>query len=475
MKRGADLSSGASSKKHCHGFSPSGEPQTKEFAYINGFGVEHESEAKPGALPRGSNTPQKCPFGLIAEQLSGTSFTTPRVGNQRSWLYRIAPSCKHAPFQPMETGETKGSSALRAPHHCQTDFSGSNAVIVPNQIRWKPFPMPSSSDADVDFVEGLRTLAGSGSPDLKTGLAIHIYACNKSMGDKCFINSDGDFLFVPQEGAITLRTEFGFLHVPPRHIAVVQRGIKFSVDIDGPSRGYILEVFNGHFRLPELGPIGANGLANPRDFESPVAAYEDRKCSFVVVQKFLGKFFSTTLEHSPFDVVAWFGNYVPYRYDLDKFCAVNSVTYDHMDPSIFTVLTCPTTEAGVACADFVIFPPRWLVQESTFRPPYYHRNCMSEFMGNICGRYEAKPEGFLPGGGSLHSCMVGHGPDAATYNKASTGDLQPIRLPDDSLAFMFESAYIFKLTEWGSKAPQDVDYNKCWDDIPREFSSFLEQ
>jgi len=429
----------------------------KNLKYLNGFGAELESEALEGALPKGQNTPQICPYGLHAEQLSGSSFTTPRVHNQRSWLYRIRPTCKHAPFKPVSAEEGK---------YLVNDFS--QQVINPNQLRWKPFPMPQDGE-QLDFVQGLKTLAGAGAPDVKTGMAIHIYACNKSMGNKAFCNSDGDMLIVPQQGTLYVRTEFGLLEVAPREICVIQRGIRFTVDIDGPSRGYICEVYNGHFKLPDLGPIGANGLANPRDFQSPVAAFEDKKCSFEAVQKFMGKLFTTTLEYSPYDVVAWFGNYVPYKYNLWNFCAVNSVTFDHMDPSIFTVLTCPSAEPGVAVADFVIFPPRWLVQEKTFRPPYYHRNCMSEFMGNIEGRYEAKPEGFLPGGGSLHSVMMGHGPDADTYNKASQAELKPVKLPEDSLAFMFESTYMFKLTQWGNDAPKDEEYYKCWEGVAENF------
>jgi len=256
--------------------------------------------------------------------------------------------------------------------------------------------------------------------------------------------------------------------VPPRFIAVIQRGIKFSVAIDGDSRGYVLEVFSGHFKLPDLGPIGANGLANARDFELPVASFEDRICKFQIVQKFLGELWTTTLSRSAFDTVAWHGNYVPFRYDLDLFCAVNSVTYDHIDPSIFTVLTCPTNEPGVACADFVVFPPRWAVQEQTFRPPYYHRNCMSEYMGNITGKYEAKPEGFVPGGGSLHSCMVGHGPDSDAFDRASKAELKPMQLPVDSLAFMFESTYLMRLSDWAlNTCPRDEKYNECWDGLTK--------
>jgi len=461
-------SSSAPSSKQSNG-------ESKE-KYLNGFGSQLESEALPNALPKGQLNPQKCPYGTYAEQLSGTSFTTPRVFNQRSWLYRILPSALHKPFEPLEEASTgkkkagKGKDEKKSSSGSQLvgDFAGNNGVIAPNQTRWKPFPLPDQNEK-VDFIQGMKTLGGAGSIESKSGFAIHIYACNQSMDDKAFCNSDGDLLIVPQQGTLTITTEFGILKVPPRFISVIQRGIKFSVHVDETSRGYILEVFNGHFRLPDLGPIGANGLANPRDFEHPTAWFENRKCDFTLVQKFLGKLFTAKSEFSPFNVVAWTGNYVPYRYNLDLFVPVNSVKEDHMDPSIFTVLTCPTTEVGVACCDFVIFPPRWLVAEHTFRPPYFHRNCMSEFMGNICGKYEAKPEGFLPGGGSLHSIMVAHGPDAEATNKATESDLKQVRISDDSLQFMFESTFFMKLTEWGSQAPTDEQYYQCWEGVKMDF------
>eukprot|EP00808_Paulinella_micropora_P031454 g62298.t1 len=314
---------------------------------------------------------------------------------------------------------------------------------------------------------GLSTLGGAGSASSKSGFAVHVYTCNADMKDKAIVNSDGDFLLVPQLGRLLVQTEFGLLEVPPGFICVVQRGIAFSVTLPDQmaSRGYVLEVYSSHFRLPDLGPIGANGLANPRDFQHPTAKYEDRKCKFSVIQKFLGELFSAEHNRSVFDVVGWHGNYVPYRYDLGRFCVVNSVSYDHLDPSIFTVLTAPTNDVGVACADFVIFPPRWAVQQDTFRPPYYHRNCMTEFMGNIRGRYDAKPTGFLPGGASLHSMMAGHGPSKESYDKASKAPDDPVKM-EDSLQFMFESTFYMRLTPWALQEELlDVDYYKDWQGI----------
>lgn len=430
----------------------------EDLTYHAGFGNHFCSETLPGALPKGQNNPQKCPYGLYAEQLSGTAFTLPRGKNQRSWLYRILPPVVHEKYKDV-------------PHpYLQNDFA--DATLTPQQMRWSPMPFPAEGEK-LDFVTGMKTVGGAGDPTMKDGLAIHNYAANVSMTDKCFYNSDGDFLIVPQHGSLKITTEFGKLLVKPREICVIQRGIRFSVDVDEPVRGYILEVYNRHFILPDLGPIGANGLANPQDFEHPVAAYEDRECEYTVVNKFGGRVFSARMAFSPFNVVAWHGNYVPYKYDLSKFCTMNSVSFDHPDPSIYTVLTCQTDEPGCAVADFVIFPPRWMVMEHTFRPPYFHRNCMTEYMGMIYGTYDAKKggkDGFQPGGASLHSVDTPHGPDADTFLAASNADLAPHKF-DGGLAFMFESTFLVKLTKHALTCKEnDEDYYKCWQKMPKLFT-----
>ena len=347
-----------------------------------GFGNYVRSEALPGALPKGQNNPQKCPYGLFAEQLSGTAFTkTPRHANLRAWLYRIRPSVQHSPF--------KSPDRKTFMPHFVGDV-GTKGKFHPDQMRW--MPLNPNPDEPTTFVQGLRTVGGNGEPgSTAPGFAIHLYACNKSMGDVSFTNADGDFLIVPQLGTLKVTTEFGAFSVKPTEICVVMRGMRFSVDVEGPSRGYVCELFQRHFTLPELGPIGSNGLANPQDFEMPSARYEDREdIDYEVVHKLGGEIFVAKQNFSPFNVVAWQGNYVPYKYDLKKFCCMNSVTYDHPDPSIYTVLTCQGDEPGVAIVDFVIFPPRWMVMEHSFRPPWFHRNCMSEYMGMIWGEYDAK-------------------------------------------------------------------------------------
>lgn len=433
-----------------------------EYKYLSGFGSHFSSEDPrcPNALPEGQNSPQKCAYGLYAEQLSGSAFTAPRTENTRSWLYRVRPSVIHQPFERYDVAPFfRGKWDEQHPN--------------PNQMRWNPFDIPpADSENQVDFVEGLHTICGAGDTRSRHGLAIHVFLCNRSMGDKAFYNSDGDFLIVPQQGPLDITTEFGKMLVKPNEICVIPQGIRFSVSVEGPTRGYILEVYDGHFKLPDLGPIGANGLANPRDFLTPSAWFEDRTVQgFKIVSKYQGALFVAIQNHSPFDVVAWHGNYVPYKYDLAKFMVINSVSFDHCDPSIFTVLTCPSNRPGTAIADFVIFPPRWSVQENTFRPPYYHRNCMSEFMGLIFGRYEAKEGGFLPGGASLHSMMTPHGPDRKCFEGASNAELKPERIADGTQAFMFESSLSMAVTKWGEETCQKLDakYYECWQALEKKF------
>ncbi|HVQ77440.1 MAG TPA: homogentisate 1,2-dioxygenase, partial [Candidatus Binatia bacterium] len=369
--------------------------------YQPGFGNTFSTEAEPGALPVGQNSPQRPPRGLIAEVFSGSAFTAPRHENLSSWLYRLRPSAMHGPFQRMAQG------LLRSGPFDEVEVS-------PNRLRWNPWPMPSES---MDFLDGLVTIAGSGDAASQHGIAVHVYRANRPMENRYFYDADGELMLVPQQGAIALATELGRLEARPGEIAVIPRGTKFQVLPDGPSRGYVCENYGPPFRLPELGPIGSQGLAQRRDFLAPVAAYEDKAGPCQVVAKFMGALWAAERRHSPLDVVAWHGNYAPYAYDLARFMAINTVSVDHPDPSIFTVLTSPSGQPGIANCDLVVFPPRWMVAEHTFRPPWFHRNVMSELMGLIRGAYDAKAEGFLPGGISIHNCVSGHGPDRATYEK----------------------------------------------------------
>jgi homogentisate 1,2-dioxygenase len=414
--------------------------------YQSGFGNTFSSEAIAGALPIGHNSPQRPPHGLYAEVLSGTAFTAPRAENQSTWLYKLRPSAMHGPYRRIDQGLVRSGPF-------------DEVETPPNRLRWNPLPLPSAA---TDFLEGLVTVAGSGDPASQTGIAVHVYRANRSMGERYFWNADGELMFVPQQGALHLETELGRLDVKTGEIAVVPRGMKFKVEIDAPVRGYVCENYGAPFRLPELGPIGSQGLAQARDFQAPVATYEDKgKCQ--VVAKFMGGLWACEFAHSPLDVVAWHGDYVPYKYELARFMAINTVSFDHADPSIFTVLTSPSGQPGVANCDFVIFPPRWSVAEDTFRPPWFHRNVMSELMGLVHGVYDAKAEGFLPGGMSIHNCMSAHGPDLSTYEKATGEKLEPHKI-ENTLAFMWESRYVFRPTAFAMSAPElQRDYDKVWD------------
>lgn len=424
--------------------------------YMSGFGNEFATEAVPGALPKGQNSPQKPAFGLYAEQINGTAFTAPRGQNKRSWMYRIRPSVVHKPYERIDNG------MLRS-----TPFS--EVETTPNQLRWSPVAIP---DEHTTFVQGLRTMGGNGDLAAHSGVAIHVYVCNTPMTDTFFYNADGEMLIVPQQGAMRFLTELGVIDVRPGEICVIPRGIKFRVEVDGPSRGYILENYGALLRLPDLGPIGANGLAYPRDFLTPTAWYEDRTGEFAVIAKFQGNLWQGTYDHSPLNVVAWHGNYAPYKYDLANYQCINSVSFDHPDPSIYSVLTSPSDTPGTSNMDFVIFPPRWVVAEHTFRPPWFHRNFMNEFMGLIHGVYDAKEGGgFVPGGMSLHNCMSGHGPDADTYKKMSEIELQPAKI-DGTMAFMFETRFVIRPTAFAmSCAELQSDYWECWQGLKPEFKA----
>ncbi|WP_242914156.1 homogentisate 1,2-dioxygenase [Brevundimonas pishanensis] len=415
-------------------------------SYQTGFANHFATEAAAGALPKGRNSPQKPAMGLYAEQLSGTAFTAPRDHNHRSWLYRLRPSAQHGPYKPFDQGLVRS-----------TPFN--ETTPNPNRMRWDPLPMP---DQPTDWVEGLVTYGGNGCSESGAGVGIHLYAANRSMVDRVFYCADGEMLFVPQEGAHRFVTELGVIEANPGHIVVIPRGVRFRIELEAPIRGYICENYAAPFRLPDLGPIGANGLANPRDFETPVAWFEDVDRPTQCVQKYGGKLWATTFDHSPLDVVGWHGNYAPYRYDTANFNTIGTVSFDHPDPSIFTVLTSPSDTVGTANCDFVIFPPRWMVAEDTFRPPWFHRNVMSEFMGLITGAYDAKAGGFAPGGASLHNCMSGHGPDQASWEGATNADLKPHKI-ENTLAFMFETRMPIRTTAWAEQSPtMQLDYDDCW-------------
>ena len=426
-------------------------------SYLTGFGNGFESEALPGALPIGRNSPQRCAYGLYAEQLSGSPFTAPRARNERSWLYRIRPTVRHwGRFTPIDARHW-----LTAPV--------APAAVALGPLRWDPLPLPAG--AGLSFIEGVHTITTAGDAHAQAGMAAHVYLITRSMVDEYFYNADGELMFIPEHGALRLATEFGVIDVAPGEIAVIPRGVKFRVELHGPAaRGYLCENYGAAFTLPERGPIGANCLANPRDFMTPVAAYEDREAPSRMTIKWGGTLYQGEIGQSPLDVVAWHGNYVPYKYDLKRFSPVGPVLFDHADPSIFTVMTSGSETPGTANIDFVIFPERWLVGEDTFRPPWYHMNIMSEFMGLIQGVYDAKTGGgFVPGGFSLHNTMLPHGPDMAAFEAASAAKLVPHKL-ENTLAFMLETRFPQRVSPFAAQSPQlQAAYMTYGDDLRRHF------
>jgi homogentisate 1,2-dioxygenase len=424
--------------------------------YQTGFANHFATEALAGALPQGRNSPQRCAYGLYAEQFSGTAFTAPRHANRRSWLYRIRPAAVHGEFASSSDGAFTNRFDEIAPS--------------PNPLRWSPLPIP---EQPTDFIAGVRTIGGNGSPESQAGCSINWYVANRSMAGRFFYDADAELLIVPQQGRLRVATELGLIEVEPQEILVIPRGLRFRVELlDGAARGYFCENFGSLLRLPDLGPIGSNGLANPRDFQTPTAWYEDLTGDFELVAKFGGHLWSARIEHSPLDVVAWHGNHAPYKYDLRLFNTLGSVSYDHPDPSIFLVLQSISDTPGVDNLDFVIFPPRWLAMENTFRPPWFHRNIASEFMGLIAGVYDAKAGGFAPGGASLHNCMTGHGPDATTFEKAVQADTSQPHHITDTMAFMFETRTLIRPTRFAMELPQrQRDYAQCWQGLRSHFDS----
>jgi homogentisate 1,2-dioxygenase len=418
--------------------------------YMTGFGSHFESEAIEGALPKGRNSPQRPAFGLYTEQLSGTAFTASRHENRRSWLYRIRPTADHRQFERYNRAKLFAAPPDDAP-------------LAPNRLRWDAL---SEITGGTDFVDGLVTMLHARQPEALEGCAVHVYRASKSMDRRAFSNADGELLIIPQLGGLRIETELGKLEIEPGWVALIPRGMKFRVKLMGDkARGYVAENYGLSFRLPELGPIGSNGLANARDFETPIAAFEDSDEPTQFLQKYLGHLWKTELDHSPLDVVAWHGNYVPWRYELARFNTIGTVSFDHPDPSIFTVLTSPSAIAGRANADFVIFPPRWMVAEDTFRPPWFHRNVMSEAMGLIHGAYDAKAEGFRPGGLSLHNLMSGHGPDVESWRKASEAELKPAKI-EGTMAFMVETCWPYRPTRFALDRAQP-DYDRSWRGFPK--------
>ncbi|MDJ1017661.1 MAG: homogentisate 1,2-dioxygenase [Paracoccaceae bacterium] len=426
--------------------------------YMPGFGNDFETEALPGALPQGMNSPQKCAYGLYGEQLSGTAFTAPSHQNERTWCYRIRPSVRHTHrFEKIDLPHWKSAPNIDPD------------VISLGQYRWDPVEMPEEGGR-LTWLTGMRSMTTAGDVNTQVGMASHIYLVTASMEDEYFFSADSELLVVPQEGRLRFATELGVIDLAPQEVAILPRGLVYRVEVlEGPCRGFVCENYGQKFELPGRGPIGANCMANRRDFKTPVAAFEDREVPSTVTVKWCGQFHRTRIGHSPLDVVAWHGNYAPVKYDLKTYCPVGAILFDHPDPSIFTVLTAPSGVPGTANIDFVLFRERWMVAEDTFRPPWYHKNIMSELMGNIYGQYDAKPHGFTPGGMSLHNMMLPHGPDREAFEGASNAELGPEKLAN-TMSFMFETRFPQHLTAFAAnEAPLQDDYIDCWASLEKKF------
>ncbi|KIM93627.1 hypothetical protein OIDMADRAFT_61273 [Oidiodendron maius Zn] len=442
------------------------------YKYLQGFGNEHQSEFIPGALPIGQNSPQLCPYGLYAEQITGTSFAASRSASMRNFLYRRRPACVRGKFTKIDNNPTLETSFLHPTEKVHA---------IPSQVSWSAFKIPDQDSGPVDFTRGIHTLGGSGQPNIREGLAYHIFAINSNMHNKAFVNMDGDFLIVAQEGHLDISTEFGHLYLQPSEICVIQQGLRFKLDIVNQyslkgARGYIIETWGTKWELPELGPLGGYGLANARDFLFPCADIDTSSTGWwSIVSKQGGEYFQTNQDHSPFDVVAWHGNYIPYKYDLSKFVYHNTVSVDHTDPSINTVLTAKSRDMHAPLCDFLIFGPRWDVAENTFRPPYFHRNCSSEFLARIYGPENAggRSEVFSPGGASYEAGFTPHGNADERTVGAMYAEMRAMRVGQNQLTFMLESCRSLLFTKWalqdsGVLVTDDIP-ESMWDSLPDRF------
>jgi homogentisate 1,2-dioxygenase len=423
----------------------------REMTTLEGFGAPLQSEALPGALPLHQNSPRHAPYGLYPEQLSGTAFGLPRHKNLRTWLYRIRPSAQQSPFRPLRH-ETFTTAFTSEP-------------VEPNLFGWRPCPIPSAGQ---DFVDGIVTLGGAGDGHSRRGYALHWFTANRSMDNRAFCNADGDFLLVPQLGELTLVTELGVLEVGTGQIALLPRGLRYSVVLRSPAaRGFIAEVYGRHFELPERGVIGANGLADARHFRTSTAWFEDRlELGYRITSKLGGVLYDAQQDYSPYDVVAWHGNYVPYVYDLAAFVPVSNVRVDHPDPSIYSVVSCPLDETGSNLLDLIVFPPRWDPTEHTFRPPFFHRNATMEW--NAVVRSDSSDGALFESGVSfLTPPMTPHGVTSAAVERAFRLDeataAVPHRSSDQSLWIQFESSLPLQLSPLAREPSRAIlDWPTVW-------------
>ena len=447
------------------------EPTTTDpYRYQPGFGNRFATEAIPGVLPQACNTPQRCKYDLISEQLNGTPFVSPRASLLHAWFYRIHPSVAHRPFKRLP--KQPDLEATFSPLNPNVEFS-------PQDLGWDQFSIPSTAEGDeIDFVDVLKTIGGHGDPTVKEGLAVHVYLANAPMRNRAFCNNDGDMLILPQEGRLDIQTEFGRLMARPGELVVIQAGMRFTVTLpDGVGRGYIQEIYGSHYELPELGPVGSNGMALPRDFEIPVASFDVDLSPWEMVVKLAGQLFAYSQDHTPYDVVAWHGNYAPYKYAMEKFVASATVDRDQSDPSIYCVLTARSKIPGVALSDFLVFTPKWSVTRNTFRPPYYHRNVATEIMGMMYGTWHGSATVLAPGGLTYEPSYMPHGESYERWKEATAADLRPERVGEGAMAFMMHISGHVSLTKYalersGALQPIQAD---MWQGFKPGFLDHIDQ
>ncbi|RSL87550.1 hypothetical protein CDV31_016235 [Fusarium ambrosium] len=433
----------------------------EKYTYLNGLGNLHQSEAFPDAVPLVNSYPQHAKYGLRSEKVSGTSFTaTPRSQNLWSFLYRARPSYNHGTFELWN-------------QHLETANPSRPKHLTPNSYVWPTFNVTKG-----DWT-AQHLLGGNGSPTDKTGVAIWLFHVNKDMPPQTvFSSQDGEALIVPQTGALDIQTEYGKLLVRQQEIAVIPRGIKYRVTLpEGKeARGYVLELYQGHFRLPELGIIGSIGLANPRDFQVPTASFDgkiesqgdtqvavanDGRGEWTIISRLDTKLWFATQDSTPFDVAGWQGTLYPYKYDVRRFNYIGNLNYDHADPSVFVVLTSQSygKEPGTAVVDFAAVGEHWHPAQHTLRVPWYHRNTASEFVFPIIAEQDPKSrlntsDTFGPWGAWLNANMVTHGSNEQEYAEWQAKDtLTPMKLQDFGVtSAIIETEATLLLTDWAFEA-----------------------
>lgn len=446
--------------------------------------LPRSSEAVSGAVPAVNNSPQKPPLGLRTERISGGSFVAPRELSYQTWLYRLRASIAHSDWARLRVSGADEGYGPPSPVR--------PANVTPNSRLWGGFPAPAAGS---HWANGQQLLGRNGDPQAKEGMALWVFSVTASMPPRqAFASLDGEALVIPQSGALDIQTELGRLVVRQNEIAVIPRNVRYRVCLpEGkPCRGYVCELYQGHFRLPDLGVIGSTGLANVRDFQVPKAFVDATVHSHLgttqapgpgaptgvddgewsIVARLVGNLWHCTQAHTPFDVVGWHGTCYPFKYDLARFCALGNLVFDEHDPSLFVVLTARHhgAEPTTAVVDFAVIPPRWMAARDTNWLPYFHRNTMQEFFGPIValqdGAHPLNATGetnrFAPFGAGLNGCMSTHGPSERDFQAARARDTTtPAFVGGDEgvTIFLVETERPLLLSDWAMEC-SDVNLAK---------------